>query len=62
MISQDWKKILFVGLDRATRRRTDGSLIRFTVPVIRGDEDRAEAAFRSLAPGVLARLSGYVPN
>ena len=62
VISQDWEKILFVGFDRATRRRTDGSLIRFTIPIFHGDEDRAEAAFHSLAPGLLAALPAYVPN
>ena len=62
VISQDWKKILYVGWDRATSGRTDGSLTRFTVPIIRNDEARAEAAFRDLAPRILAQLSRYVPE
>jgi EpsI family protein len=62
VISQDWKKILYVGWDRAVRHRTDGSLVRFSIPVPRGKEERAEATFRSLAPLILARLPAYVPE
>jgi len=62
VISEDWKKIVFVGLDRATRKRTDGSLVRFTVPFRQGDEESAEAALLSIAPHVLSRLPDYVPN
>ncbi len=61
VIAEDWKKIVYVGWDRATRGRTDGSLVRFTVPIVRGDEERAERAFRELAPSVLADLGRYVP-
>ena len=61
VISEDWQKILYVGWDRAVRGRTDGSLVRFTVPVIRGDEEGAEQAFRELAPLVLERLGSHVP-
>jgi EpsI family protein len=62
VISRDWKKILYVGWDRAVRRRTDGSLVRFSIPVSPGQEERAEATFRSLAPLILARLPAYVPE
>jgi EpsI family protein len=62
VVSDDWKKILFVGLDRALKKRTDGSLVRFTVPVLRQDEERAERAFRSLAPQVVERLPAYLPE
>jgi EpsI family protein len=64
VVSQDWRKIVYVGLDRALTGRTDESLVRFTVPILdrEGGEERAEAAFRSLAPLVTARLSEYVPN
>ena len=50
VISQDWKKIIFVGLDRAQRGRTDGSLVRFTIPIRFGDVEAADAAFYDLAP------------
>lgn len=61
IISEDWQKIVYVGWDRATMGRTDGSLVRFTIPVVRGDEEQAEEAFRELAPLVLERLDAYVP-
>jgi len=62
IISDDWQKIVFVGLDRALRGRTDGSLVRFTMPVIRGDEHRAQKVFEDLAPRIVGRLEPYVPN
>ncbi len=62
VIAEDWQKILYVGLDRARRSRTDGALVRFTVPIPDGDEAAAEAAFRELAPHVVAPLAAYVPN
>jgi EpsI family protein len=61
VIAEDWKKIVYVGLDRALRGRTDGSLVRFTIPIRRTDEEAAERAFRDLAPRVLSRLENYVP-
>jgi len=61
VISEDWKKILFVGFDRATRGRTDGSLIRFSVPIVRNDEQQAEQSFRDFAKLVLSRIPAYVP-
>jgi EpsI family protein len=62
IIAEDWKKILYMGFDRATQRRTDGSLVRFTIPLLRGDEERADTAFRELAPRVLERLPEFVPG
>jgi EpsI family protein len=62
VVSQDWKKILYVGFDRAARSRTDGSLVRFTVPIRHKDEATAEASFYELAPLVLALLPAYVPE
>jgi len=62
VIAEDWRKIVYVGLDRALRGRTDGALVRFTVPILDGDEAAAEAAFRALAPHVVAPLAAYVPD
>jgi EpsI family protein len=62
VISQDWRKVAFVGLDRALRGRTDGALVRFTVPMPRPDVTEADAAFAELAPLVLEQLPDYVPN
>jgi EpsI family protein len=60
--AQDWEKILRVGLDRALSGRTDGALIRFTVPILNQDERSAEASFRDLAPQILALIPAYVPD
>jgi EpsI family protein len=63
VVSEDWKKILYVGWDRARRGRTDGSLVRFTALVDRsGDEARAEAAVRDLAALVVPQLPRFVPD
>jgi EpsI family protein len=61
VISQDWQKIVYVGWDRATRGRTDGSLVRITIPIQRGDDEGADQTFRDFAPRVLALLDDYVP-
>jgi len=62
VIAEDWQKIVYVGLDRALESRTDGSLVRFTVPIVSDDEVRAERAFRDLAPRILALLPEYIPE
>jgi EpsI family protein len=62
VIAEDWQKILFVGVGRALRGRTDGTLVRFTIPIRRNDEDEAEAEFRDLAPRVTAHFPGYLPD
>jgi EpsI family protein len=61
VIAEDWQKIVYVGWDRATRGRTDGSLVRFMVPIVRGDVERAEREFREIAELVVGELSSYVP-
>lgn len=61
-IARNHEKVLYMFLDRATKRRTDGSLVRFTVPIIRGNEEAAEETFRSLATSVTPLLDQYVPN
>jgi EpsI family protein len=61
VIAEDWKKIVYMGWDRAIRHRTDGSLVRFTVPIIRDDVDAAEEQFRDLAPQIVALLPKRVP-
>jgi EpsI family protein len=60
-IAEDWQKILYVGWDRARRGRTDGALVRFTIPLRAGDDEAAENAFRDLAPRILGLLPRYVP-
>ncbi len=62
VVSEDWQKVIYMGVDRAGRSRTDGSLVRFTVPILRDDVDEAEETFRDIAPRILTRLSSYVPE
>jgi EpsI family protein len=62
VIADDWQKILFTGYARATRGRTDGALVRFTVPIPHGGEDPAERAFHALAESVVPILGPYLPN
>ena len=62
VIAEDWEKILYMGWDRASRGRTDGALVRFTIPVVGKNEAAAEAAFRELGPQVVRGLGDYVPN
>jgi len=60
-ISEDWQKILYIGWDRATHGRTDGALVRFTIPLRPGEEEAAESSFRDLAPHIVELLTRYVP-
>ena len=62
IIAQNHHKILWMFLDRARYGRTDGSLVRFTVPILNGDEESAEAIFSEFASAVTPRLSEFVPN
>lgn len=59
--AEDWRKILSVGIDRALRQRTDGALVRFTIPLQTPDNEPAEATFRALATRIVQRLDAYVP-
>jgi EpsI family protein len=60
-LARNHEVILYRMLDRATRNRTDGALVRFTVPVIDGDMERAETAVSDLANRVVPLLGDYVP-
>ncbi len=62
VIAQSHHKILYMFLDRARDVRTDGSLVRFTVPIQHGDEEAAEAVFQEFASTVTPLLDDYVPN
>ena len=61
-IAEDWQKILYVGYDRATRGRTDGALVRFTIPLQHDGEEPGDATFREFASKVAPLLSRFVPN
>lgn len=62
VIARSHQKIFWMFLDRARLGRTDGSLVRFTVPIQFGDEEAAEATFQEFARTVTPLLSDYVPN
>ena len=62
VIARDPMKIFYIFWDRATERRTDGSLVRFTIQIGRDDVDRAEQSFRDFAPQVVGLLADYVPE
>jgi len=62
VIARSHEKILYMFLDRARTGRTDGSLVRFTVPIHNGDVETAEATFQEFARTVTPLLSEYVPD
>jgi EpsI family protein len=62
VIADDWRKIVYLFWDRATRYRTDGALVRFTVTMRAGDEAKAEAQLQDLLARVVPELPAYVPN
>jgi EpsI family protein len=61
VIAEDWRKVVLMSWDRARRHRTDGALVRFTIPLGR-DTERAEGHFREVASLVLPLLPEYVPE
>ncbi|CAG0959963.1 hypothetical protein MYXO_00696 [Myxococcaceae bacterium] len=62
VIADDWKKLVALFWDRATESRTDGALVRFTLPMVRGDEKAADQAFHEIASQIVPKLPSYVPN
>ena len=62
VLARNHEVILYRFWDRAIRHRSDGSLVRITTPIYRGDEERAEARFREVAAEILRLLPEYVPS
>ena len=62
VLARNYQKIMWMFLDRARHGRTDGSLVRFTIPIRNGDTDAAEASFQEFASAVTPLLQEYVPN
>lgn len=62
VIAEDWRKIVDLFWDRATRQRSDGALVRFTTLIGREGEGPAEQALLAVAREISPRLSAYVPN
>jgi EpsI family protein len=61
VIAEDWKKVVWLFWDRASRQRTDGALVRFSSPVVRGDTAAADEAILDLAARIVPELPAYVP-
>ena len=61
VIHRDWQKVVAMAWDRGTRGRTDGSLVRLTVP-FDGDDDLADALFNDLAAVLVGELGPFVPE
>ena len=62
VIAKDTDRIAYMFIDRATRSRTDGSLVRFTVNIERGDVERADQAFQNFAMQLLGEVEPFLPN
>lgn len=62
VLARNHEKIFYMFWDRARAGRTDGSLVRFTIPIERGDEEAAEAVFQEFAGVVTPLLDDFVPN
>lgn len=49
--------------DALTRNRTDGALVRLTIPILPGqDLNQAEAALQEFAAGAVPKLGPYIPE
>lgn len=63
VVARNHHKIFWMFLDRTTRHRTDGSLVRFTILIpLDGGEAAAEASFQDFAKQVAPLLPKYIPN
>jgi len=63
VVARNHHKIFWMFLDRTLRARTDGSLVRFTVPILPDQSEvAAEANFKALATRVAPLLPDYIPN
>ena len=62
VVAEDYLKMLYLFWDRATKSRTDGSLVRLTVNLHRSDAAAAEADLREVASLVVPLLPRYVPE
>ena len=63
VVARNHHKIFWMFLDRTTRHRTDGSLVRFTTLIpLDGGEAVAEASFQDFAKRVAPLLPEYIPN
>jgi EpsI family protein len=59
--SDYWAKIYLV-LDAITKHRTDGALVRVTVPVVGDDEETAHGRGKAFVENILPLLQGHLPS
>lgn len=62
VIARNTEVIVYRFFDRLTRGRTDGALVRFTIPIPPEGEEAADEIFRRFAPLVTAELSPHIPG
>ena len=62
VLARNHEVILYRFFDRAMRSRTDGSLVRITIPIVRGDVEGAERAFRDFSERAVPLFPPYVPG
>ena len=63
VVARNQMKIFWMFMDRMRRSRSDGSLVRFTIPIQYDQtEEVAEKEFKELASRVAPLLPDYVPN
>ncbi len=62
VIARSHQVILYRFWDRAMQNRTDGSLVRITIPLPKREPEKAELAFRNFARSFGPLLADYLPN
>lgn len=62
VIGTNLDRLRHLFFDRAFRSRTDGALLRFTMPVRRENYAEADETFRRFASAMAGRLPRFIPN
>jgi len=62
VIASNYDKIFYTFWDRTLRGRTDGALVRLTVPIPKKGPEAADAAIADLMAEVGPHLDAYVPD
>ena len=61
LLARNHEVILYRVLDRAVRQRTDGSLVRITIPIKNGDIEQSEKVFHDFTTQLAPLLPDFVP-
>lgn len=62
VLAHGMEKIVYMFSDRISSGRSDGSLVRFTIPIGRGTEEAADEAFYELAAQLIPQFEPSIPN